>query len=470
VCALLCASCDDPKSASTLAKDPGSTDRKAPSQVAPDPYLDFPLYGLIAGTVVTIRKSADPTDIPLGWLRRGEIVRLKGSSEKSATCRSGWYPLHPQGFVCAGEGIEVSDKSPSIAAEERAQADRRSPLPYGYFLVKDNKVPEFHQVPSREQQRSAQAYAEAWQALLAPGNEKKLASFLAGALPGQPTKPASVRRFLERGYYVASTGAAVRSQRRFAHTVRGSFVKEQQLTAKTGAQFQGVELTNGKTLPIAWAVRTSIPRQVKTLPDGTTRLVEVPGAVPIERLSLVPTWKKWTNINGKLVHELTDGTYVMDWYFAVAERMTRPKEVAADEPWVHVDEGEQTLVLYVGDEPRYATLVSSGLTDHKTPLGSFRIQRKYVSDTMSDIGADAADDRYSIDDVPWTQYFDGSRALHAAFWHAHFGIQRSHGCVNLSPPDAFYVFQHTWPELPASWHGVSTQKTGMKGSLVVVTE
>jgi hypothetical protein len=42
--------------------------------------------------------------------------------------------------------------------------------------------------------------------------------------------------------------------------------------------------------------------------------------------------------------------------------------------------------------------------------------------------------------------------------------------VNLSPADAFYVFQHTWPELPASWHGVSTQKTGLKGSLVLITE
>ena len=470
LCALLCVACEDSKGTVKLASDPGSAERQATPKEMPDPYLGFPLYGLVTGTVVTVRKSADPTSIPLGWLRRGEIVRLKPSSEKSSTCRSGWHPLHPQGFVCAGEGIAVSESTPAIPEEERAQADRHSPLPYSYFLVKDNKVPEFHQVPSRDQQRAAQAYAEAWQALLIPGSEKKLATFLEGKLAGQPAKPASVRRFLERGYYVASTGAVVRSQRRFAHTVRGSFVKEQQLTPKTGAQFQGVELKDGKTLPIVWAVRTSVPQRAKTLADGSVKLVDVADAAPLERLSLVPNWKKWSRIDGKLVHELADGSYVMDWYFAVAERMKRPNEVAANEPWVHVDEGEQTLVLYVGDEPKYATLVSSGVTDHKTALGSFRIQRKYVSDTMSDIGADAADDRYSIDDVPWTEYFDGSRALHAAFWHAHFGIQRSHGCVNLSPPDAFYVFRHTWPELPASWHGVSTQKTGLKGSLVVVTE
>jgi hypothetical protein len=213
-----------------------------------------------------------------------------------------------------------------------------------------------------------------------------------------------------------------------------------------------------------------VPQRLKALPDGSHKLVDASDLAPIERLSLVPNWKKWTRVEGKLMHELSDGSLILDWYLAVAERIARPKEVGKDEPWVHVDEGEQTLVLYVGDEPKYATLVSSGISDHKTPLGSFRIQRKYVSDTMSDIGADAEDDRYSIDDVPWTQYFDGSRALHVAFWHTQFGIQRSHGCVNLAPADAFYVFQHTWPELPAAWHGVSTQKTGVKGSLVLITE
>ena len=216
-------------------------------------------------------------------------------------------------------------------------------------------------------------------------------------------------------------------------------------------------------------MRSGVPQTLKVLPDGTEKLVDVPDAAPLERLSVV-NWKQRTRRAGRVLHELADGSYMLHWYLAVAERIERPKEVGKDEPWVHVDEGEQTLVLYVGDEPKYATLISSGLEDHRTPLGSFRIQRKYVSDTMSDIGADAADDRYSIDDVPWTEYFDGSRALHAAFWHSQFGLRRSHGCVNMSPADAFYVFQHTWPELPPSWHGISTQKTGFKGSLVVVTE
>jgi hypothetical protein len=460
--------CSDAQGAST------GTDRASakqnPSEPPPDPYKEFPLYGRVNGVALTVRKEPAPEGVPLGWLRRGETVRLKPSTTKTPTCSSGWFELHPRGYVCAGEGVQVTDKAAEVSEEDRGEADRSAPLPYQYYLVKDAKVPEYHQLPSRDQQRAAGEYVDFWQKLELEANAQKLKKFAEGALPNQPSKHAVIRRFLERGFYVASTGSLVRSQRRFVRSVRGSYIKEQQLEAKTGPSFRGVELKDGRKLPFVWAVRGSTPQLAKTRSDGSVNWVDAPNVTPIARLSPVPNWKGWARIDGKLVHELTDGTYLFDWYLAVAEQIPRPKEVGPKEPWVHVDLGEQTLVLYVGDEPIYATLVSSGLTEHATPVGSFRIHKKYVSDSMGDIGADVVDDRYSIDDVPWTEYFDGPRALHAAFWHSQFGIKRSHGCVNLSPADAFYVFQHTWPEVPRGWHGISTQKTGFSGSLVLITE
>lgn len=455
----------------------------APPAAAPaDPYRDFPLYGLVTGTVVIVRMSADSSAAPVGWLRRGEIVRLKPSAEPTATCGSGWHPIHPQGFACAGEGIRISPTPPSVAAEERAGANRNAPLPFSYYLVKDAKVPELHAFPSREQQRAVQLYMDAWSALLRETadagvsareqkkRETKLKKFEAGELPDQPKKHPIIRRFLERGFFVAGTDVVERPERRYLHTVRGSYVREDQLAPKSGAQFRGVELGGATSLPVAWAVRPAVPQRAVSLPDGTTKLVDAQDKPPIERLSLVPSWQRWARVNDKPVHELSDGTLLREWYLAVAERIARPKEVGPDEPWIHVDEGEQTLVLYVGDEPRFATLVSSGTDDHRTPLGSYRLTRKFVSDTMSDIGADAADDRYSIDDVPWAQYFHGARALHAAFWHTGFGLPRSHGCINLAPADAFYVFQRTWPPLPPAWHGIAAKDTGLKSSLVLITE
>jgi hypothetical protein len=456
--------------ADAAAKQGSAESTPKPGEPAPDPYVDYPLHGLVTGAQLVVRDKPDPAALTLGWLRRGEIVRLKPAADKTPTCRSGWHPVHPRGFACAGEGIAVSDKSPSIADEDRAQARRDQPMPYQYYLVKEAKAAEYHQLPSRDQQRATRDYIDALVKLELEGNAQKVKRFLEGKQPNQPVKHAVVRRLLDRGFFVAGTSVAVRSRRRFVHTVRGSFIKEQELEPRSGVSFKGVELDKEHGLPVVWAVRTSMPQALKTRADGTNKLVDADGAVAIERLTRVTNWKGWKRVDGQLMHELSDGTLLRDWYLAVAEPMPRPKEVKADEPWVHVDLGEQTLVLYVGDQPRYATLVSSGLSDHATPLGSFRIQKKHVSDTMADIGEDAADDRYSIDDVPWTQYFAGSTALHAAFWHGQFGIQRSHGCVNLAPADAFYVFQHTWPEVPLGWHGISTQKTGLTGSLVVVTE
>ena len=83
-------------------------------------------------------------------------------------------------------------------------------MPYQYYLVKEAKVHEYHQLPSREQQRAASAYADMWQKLEREGNAQALKKFLEGTLPGQPQKHAVIRRFLERGFYVASTATLVR--------------------------------------------------------------------------------------------------------------------------------------------------------------------------------------------------------------------------------------------------------------------
>jgi len=120
--------------------------------------------------------------------------------------------------------------------------------------------------------------------------------------------------------------------------------------------------------------------------------------------------------------------------------------------WIHVDLNTQTLVAYQGDRAVFATLISSGKAGHETPTGLYRIHAKHVSTTMSDLESES--ERYHIEDVPWTMYFHNSYALHSAFWHDRFGHRRSHGCVNLAPGDARWLFFWSLPELPVAWHGV----------------
>ena len=151
-----------------------------------------------------------------------------------------------------------------------------------------------------------------------------------------------------------------------------------------------------------------------------------------------------------------------------AYKLKRPPGVKADERWVHVDLSEQTLVAYDGDVPVFATLVSTGKEPGMTPVGVHRVQIKHIATAMRDQPEE--EEAYSIDDVPWTQYFAGSIALHGAFWHAGFGQVRSHGCVNLSPADARWLFGFTEPKLPEGWHAIAPLERGERGSAVVVTE
>jgi hypothetical protein len=62
--------------------------------------------------------------------------------------------------------------------------------------------------------------------------------------------------------------------------------------------------------------------------------------------------------------------------------------------------------------------------------------------------------------VPYVQYFSEGYALHAAYWHDSFGAPRSHGCINLSPSDARYLFHYSDPPVPRGFHGAFSLREG----------
>jgi hypothetical protein len=434
---------------------------------------EYPMHGLVTAAQLSVRLEADPESMEIGWLRLGGRVRMKHDAVRTPTCSTGWYELYPRGFACAGQGIEVGEEPPAAPAAEAA-ADTDAALPYRYYLVREPQVPEYHRLPSRDEQRAAIAHGQRYLELLNDDDERRAELLRDGRLPNEPPMPAVVARYLERGFYVASNAVEVRAFRRFVRTVRGSYIKEAQLIERTGDAFHGVQLDEETTLPIAWAVRAARPMLRVVAADGTERMVDDETMEPWERQAIVP-WLRRERHGTHIYHVLegADGEprYVRAWFVSVAEPIEPPEGIGEDEPWVHVDVGEQTLVVYRGATPIYATLVSSGLEGHDTPIGEFTIRRKFVSDTMANLGPDAGDDAYRIEDVPWTQYFEGSVALHGAFWHSRFGLRRSHGCVNLAPRDARYVYEHTWPDVPEGWHGVSTEPhSGFRGSRVIVTE
>src|SRR5204863_7250316 len=78
---------------------------------------EYPLHGLVTKTQIVVRMRAEPESAPLGWLRIGAHVRLRAEPQRTPTCASGWYELHPRGFACAGQGIDVGEAPPEAAAE-----------------------------------------------------------------------------------------------------------------------------------------------------------------------------------------------------------------------------------------------------------------------------------------------------------------------------------------------------------------
>ena len=123
---------------------------------------------------------------------------------------------------------------------------------------------------------------------------------------------------------------------------------------------------------------------------------------------------------------------------------TIPPEDLSAERWIEINLLQQTLMVYEEGRLLFATLVASGVEPFYTQPGLFQIYEKLPLETMQ--GATEADrsDYYYLQDVPWTMYFDQARALHAAYWRTYFGYPQSHGCVNLSPGDANWLFQ--WAE------------------------
>lgn len=190
---------------------------------------------------------------------------------------------------------------------------------------------------------------------------------------------------------------------------------------------------------------------------------------PAPRHTMVKLTGDSVVINGARYDETDEG-----WWMKAAEGNRTdpgppPKDLAPGEKWIDVNLKTQMLVAYEGDKAVFVTAVSTGREnkddkekDHRTPPGTFRIREKHVAATMD--GDHATDGPYSIEDVPWIMYFNGSYALHGAFWHSNFGRQQSHGCVNLAPTDAKAMFNWTEPRLPENWHGVwaTTEKPGTR--------
>ena len=106
----------------------------------------------------------------------------------------------------------------------------------------------------------------------------------------------------------------------------------------------------------------------------------------------------------------------------------------SDKRWIQIDLTQQRLIAWEWEKPVYAVKISSGKKSTPTRIGRFKIQTKLKKTRMRGRG-------YDVANVPHTMYYQGSYAIHGAYWHNRFGIPISHGCVNLAPNHAKWLFK-----------------------------
>lgn len=105
---------------------------------------------------------------------------------------------------------------------------------------------------------------------------------------------------------------------------------------------------------------------------------------------------------------------------------------------IEVDLTAHQLTAYENGVAVQRYIVTVGSIVDPTLTGEFAIYRKIVNERMRACGNGG--DCYDVYPVPWTNYYSGPYAIHAAPWRKTFGENASHGCVNLPTDQAKWVF------------------------------
>jgi len=418
------------------------------------PRIDRPIpydYGVIA---------SDGTPL---WWRMADADEIRLATQRYEAEVAAAAPADTDPNAQPDANPDANPDAPKPAPTKKKKAGPRMP---GEETPDDEPLPDVDDAPPPEltpeeiEKQKRHEAAERKRAEAQAEGERERAKELARKAARLPLSAKSP--FLEAGM-VITLGEKVKDDgRSWWRTTRGAFVQSHRAWRKEPTDFHGGEVPAGAT---------SFGFVIEDVASASA--IAKRGKLEWKRklgFRELLVFTAQAEVGGHTYLVTADGLHVRNSDMRMARPATRPEEVRPYERWIDVDLERQLLVAYDGDVPVYATLVSTGKKgtaeeSFLTPAGKFRITTKHVSSSMD--GDTASDGAYSIQDVPWAMFFHGSYALHGAFWHSKFGSRRSHGCVNLGPTDARWLFNWTMPFVPQTWHGVAAHP-GAPGSMVVV--
>jgi lipoprotein-anchoring transpeptidase ErfK/SrfK len=365
-------------------------------------------------------------------------ARLKPyRASKGPGCKRLWYEVHTDGWIC-GDFVQPSELPPGGLKYPVVAAGELTPWPYAFvreptieYAIKNGEVTEL--------------------------------------------------RDILKGFGFGVEGNVEISGTKYFKTAEGTLVpKRAAVIAGRISKLGGVEIKDGTLWPLGFVSGRNTWAHNTPSRSKQTRIGKVERYTPFQLRGLSGRGKS-------LYYRFDDAGWLAAEDVRIVSEAPPPDGITADEKWIDIDTSQQIITAYTGRTPVFATLVSTGrFGPSQTVKGEYRIWAKVAAIAMDntdedldeletattneaavDAGAEVERKLYSLHDVPWTQFFFESFALHGVYWHDRFGNRRSHGCVNLSPADARWLYDWTEPRVPEGWWAVHTGPNE-KGTLVRV--
>ncbi len=226
--------------------------------------------------------------------------------------------------------------------------------------------------------------------------------------------------------YIAHAASRVTDdgQTYYQDQINYGWIAAEDLKPLTSSSFSGVEITRDIPFRFGWVLTDTVAVGADDQPGQT--------------------YKRY-----QLVYEVPTSAS-KSGYIAVGESEWLPEaSVALVDPAVPPDAGPntcrfiyaniktQTLSVYDQCKLVFATLLSSGKNSW-TFEGRFAILYKVEYSSITPPAELTSE--YYIEGVPYFMTYAGNFGFHGAYWHDAFGTAASHGCINLSPADAKWLY------------------------------
>lgn len=383
-------------------------------------------------------------------------------------CDKPWIEIRPRGWVC-GDHVEPSKKPPYGQEVPHLERGELVPGIYGKVTVPGSVTYMLEKPEKKKPSRKDRGKRDAREARKDPRSPEGKHP-VTSPREVDPAAPPPPPKMVEDKPLVGS----VNVRQYEAVTVGGrqywkidkkdnEYVLAQVISLHHPSGFGGARLGDdtGSTLPLAFVW----PRY-GALQAWTTNTAAGGGVNrQLNARTLLPILETASDKAGKpTAYRIGPAEWIAAADIRVFQPAAPPPMLTPGERWIDIDVDDQILVAYEGDLPVYATLVSSGGTTTPTETGVYRI---WLKESEADMKGLNGEDPYSVATVPWTEFFSPEKglALHTAYWHDQFGTRRSHGCVNLAPRDARWLYFWSEPQVPPGW----TMAAGMPeapGSIV----